>query len=84
MAQVEFVTIFLHILATCRIEAVPLDIPENGTLRQETREEINARLDKHVRNSTSLLALQMDGVYNVDESKGEGLKLKLTRRQQAT
>jgi hypothetical protein len=80
MAQVEFVTIFLRLLATCRIEPVLLDVTENGLKRKETRQELNARLDKHVRSSTALLALQMDGLYNVDENKGDGLKLKLTRR----
>ena len=80
MAQVEFVTIFLRILASCRIEAQELDVEADGKIRKETRDEINARLDDRVRNSTALLALQMDGIYNIDESKGEGLKLKLTKR----
>ena len=80
MAQVEFTAIFLRILASCRIEAEVLDVAENGTTRKETRHELDARLDQHMRQSTALLALQMDGVYNVDPSKGGGLKLKLTRR----
>lgn len=83
MAQVEFTTIFLRILATCRVEAAVLDVEENGAVRKETRKEVNDRLDKHIRSSTALLALQMDGVYNIDEGKAEGLKLKLTRRSRA-
>ena len=80
MAQVEFTSIFLRMLANCQIEAEVLDIEENGTTRKERRDEVNSRLDGHIRSSTALLALQMDGVYNVDESKGQGLKLKLTKR----
>lgn len=81
MAQVEFTSIILRMLANCRIEAEALDVEENGAVRKETRDEINLRLDGHVRSSTALLALQMDNVYNYDESKGQGLKLKLTRRE---
>jgi hypothetical protein len=80
MAQVEFVSIMLRLLASCRIEAELLEVKERGAVRKETRDEVDARLDKHVRSSTALLALQMDGVYNVDEGKGQGLKLKLTKR----
>ena len=83
MAQVEFTTIFLRILASCRVEAEVLDIEEGTTTRKETRQEVNERLDKHVRSSTALLALQMDGVYNIDETKGGGLKLKLTKRKRS-
>jgi cytochrome P450 len=80
MAQVEFTTIFLRLLSVCRIEAEPLDISFDGAMRKESREEIDGRLDAQIRNSISLLTLQMNGVYNVDDAKGEGLKLRLTRR----
>jgi cytochrome P450 len=80
MAQVEFTTIFLRLLSVCRIEAEPLDVPDDDHVRKETRTEINKRLDAQIRDSISLLTLQMNGIYNVDEAKGEGLKLRLTRR----
>jgi cytochrome P450 len=83
MAQVEFTTIFLRMLSVCRIEAEPLEIKADGFMRKETRKETNLRLDSQIRNSISLLTLQMNGVYNVNEAKGEGFRLKLTRRSRA-
>lgn len=80
MAQVEFVAIFLTLLRRHRIEVVPLRIKDgvdgggNGW-REETREEVNARLDALMRDSISILTLQMVGVYDVggeDGSVGEG------------
>lgn len=67
MAQVEFTSIFLTLFRKYRLEAVP----EKG----ESREELEARLDARMQESFSILTLQMQDVYNVDEEKGIRLKL---------
>ena len=69
-AQVEFVTVFLTILQEHKISAVALD--------NETRGDVEKRLERRMRDSVSVLTLQMNGVYDVSDSKG--LPLKLTRR----
>jgi cytochrome P450 len=76
MAQVEFTAIFLTLFRRHRIEVVPLRVRDGG-LREETREEVNARLDALMRDSISVLTLQMVGVYDVgagDGERGEGVK----------
>jgi hypothetical protein len=56
-------------------------------LREETREEVNARLDALMRDSISVLTLQMVGVYDVgtgDDERGEGgkgLPVRFSRRR---
>ena len=82
MAQVEFTAIFLTLFRRHRIEVVPLRVRDgvdggDGGLREETREEVNARLDALMRDSISVLTLQMVGVYDVgagDGERGEGVK----------
>ncbi|KXT14451.1 hypothetical protein AC579_4801 [Pseudocercospora musae] len=76
MAQVEFVSIFLVLFRRCVIEAVGLE-------NEGRQEEVEERLDKKLRESISILTLQMNDVYNVkghDEEKG--LKLRVTRRRE--
>lgn len=79
MAQVEFTSIFLTLFRRHRIEAVPLTI--DG--RQETRAEINTRLDELMKDSISILTLQMQEVYGVsDKATGEkGLNIRFSRRR---
>jgi cytochrome P450 len=69
MAQVEFTAIFLTLFRRHRIEVVPLNL---GDGREETREEVNARLDALMRDSISVLTLQMVGVYDVEVGEGDG------------
>lgn len=71
MAQVEFTAVILALLRHHRIDAVPLE--------GESEEEVNSRLDALMRNSISILTLQMDGVYDVADNKG--LKLRLSKRR---
>ncbi|KAF7194197.1 Cytochrome P450 monooxygenase [Pseudocercospora fuligena] len=74
MAQVEFVSIFLVLFRKRMIEAVQL--PGEG------REEMEERLEKKMRESISILTLQMNDVYNVKgHDDGKGLKLRVTRRR---
>ena len=92
MAQVEFTAIFLTLFRRHRIEVVPLKVRDgvdggDGGLREETREEVNARLDALMRDSISVLTLQMVGVYGVEVDgvgggKGtEGLPVRFSRRR---
>ena len=71
MAQVEFTAVILALLKRHRIEAVALD-GEGGP-------DVNKRLDELMKNSTPILTLQMNGVYNVQGDKG--LKLRFTQRR---
>ena len=71
MAQVEFTAIFLRLFRRHRVEAVPLG--------GETREGTEKRLDALMRESVSILTLQMQGVYDAEE--GKGTKLKLVKRR---
>jgi hypothetical protein len=72
MARVEFTAIFLTLLRQYRLVAVPL--------KGETRSEIDARLDRTMRNSMSILTLVMTEVYDVPADSDKGLKLGLTPR----
>jgi hypothetical protein len=47
----------------------------------ETRTEVESRLDARMRDSISLLTLQMNDIYDVEEGKDKGLKLRLSKRQ---
>ena len=84
MAQVEFTAIFLTLFRRHRIEVVPM---KDGNGREETREEVNSRLDALMRDSISVLTLQMVGVYDVEVDgvgggKGtEGLPVRFSRRR---
>lgn len=72
MAQVEFAAIFLKLFRGARIEAV--------SEQEETREELEQRLDARMRDSISVLTLQMNGVYDVGDKEEGGLKLRVRRR----
>lgn len=69
-AQVEFVSVFLTVLQKHKISAVALE--------NENRAAVERRLEARMRDSMSVLTLQMNGVYDVADSKG--LPLKLSRR----
>jgi len=77
MAQVEFTAILLTLFRRNRIEAVPLSV--DG--RQERLSEMNTRLDALMKDSMSVLTLQMRGVYDANEGDGKGLKIRLCRRK---
>ncbi|GAB7331920.1 hypothetical protein MBLNU13_g03844t1 [Cladosporium sp. NU13] len=79
MAQVEFTAIFLTLFRRHRIEVVPLVV--NG--QEETRAQINVRLDALMKDSISVLTLQMQGVYDVSDGKDseKGLKVRISKRR---
>lgn len=80
MAQVEFTAILMTLFRRHRIEAVPLTI--NG--RAESRSEVDARLDAVMKDSISILTLQMQNVYDVTDDEvddGKGLRVRLTKRR---
>lgn len=74
MAQVEFMSIFLKLLRKSRIEAVPL-------YEGETKEQIERRLDGEMKDSISILTLQMRNVYNRKEGDGQGIQVRLRKRK---
>lgn len=73
MAQVEFIAVFATLLRHHRIDVVPL----NGEARIET----DARLDARMRNSISILTLQMENVYDIPRGSDKGLMLRLSKRR---
>ncbi|KAH8662818.1 cytochrome P450 [Tricladium varicosporioides] len=77
MALVEFSAIFLKLFHNHRIEAVPSKTT-SGAL--ETKAQLESRLDATMRDSISVLTLQMNGVYDVRDSQDKGLKLRLSKR----
>jgi cytochrome P450 len=77
MAQVEFVAIFLTLFRRHAIEVVPL---VDGEGREESEGEWKGRLDGLMRDSISVLTLQMKGVYDVGDG-GEGLRVRVSRRR---
>ncbi|OQO07043.1 hypothetical protein B0A48_07609 [Cryoendolithus antarcticus] len=81
MAQVEFTAIFLGLFRRHRIEAVPLQIDGN----EETLSERNARLDAIMKDSVSLLTLQMQGVYHAADASGaatgKGVNVRISKRR---
>ncbi|KAK6417606.1 hypothetical protein LTR95_017306 [Oleoguttula sp. CCFEE 5521] len=81
MAQVEFTAIFLGLFRRHRIEAVPLQIDGN----EETLPERNARLDAIMKDSVSLLTLQMQGVYHAADASGgatgKGVNVRISKRR---
>jgi len=72
MAQVEFTAVVLALLRKHRIGIVQLE--------GETTAQMDARLDMIMKKSISILTLQMDGVYDVEEGSGKGLKMRLSTR----
>jgi cytochrome P450 len=77
MAQVEFTAIFLQLFHKNRIEAASLKTA-SGEL--ETRAQVESRLDARMKDSISILTLQMNDVYDVGDSQDKGLKLRLSKR----
>ncbi|KAK6441286.1 hypothetical protein LTR95_002479 [Oleoguttula sp. CCFEE 5521] len=80
MAQVEFTAIFLGLFRRHRIEAVPLH--KDGA--EETVSERNLRLDALMKDSVSLLTLQMQGVYHASEGTGgstKGVNVRISKRR---
>ena len=78
MAQVEFTAIFLKLFHKHKIEAVPLATVSGGL---ETRVQIENRLDVRMKDSISILTLQMNDVYDVEDGQNKGLKLRLSERK---
>jgi len=72
MAKVEFSAVMLTLLRRSRLEAVALE--------GEERADTHRRLDARMRDSMSVLTLQMNGVYDVGEG-GQGLALRVVRRR---
>lgn len=77
MALVEFTAIFLKLFSKHRIEAVPLKTAAGV----ETRAQMERRLDERMKDSISILTLQMNDVYDVKDGKDKGLKLRLSKRR---
>ena len=71
MAKVEFSAVMLTLLRRSHLEAVALE--------GEERADMERRLDARLRDSMSVLTLQMNGVYDVGEG-GQGLPLRIVRR----
>ena len=71
MAQIEFTAVMLTLLRRHRVEAVPLKDEEGWP-------EIGARLDARLRDSRWVTVLQMNGVFEPREDKGEGLWMRLS------
>ncbi|KAM3417235.1 hypothetical protein BST61_g5494 [Cercospora zeina] len=80
MAQVEFVSIFVTLFRRYRVEAVSERRGESG--EWESKEEVRERLERRLKDSESILTLQMRGIYGVKDDEGkEGLALRLVRRR---
>ncbi|KAK4897815.1 hypothetical protein LTR27_004587 [Elasticomyces elasticus] len=71
MAKVEFSAVMLTLLRRSRLEAV--------SLKGESREQTDRRLDARMRDSMSILTLQMNNVYDMADSE-KALKLRMVRR----
>lgn len=78
MAQVEFTAIFLKLFHKHRIEAVSA---KTASGESETRAQLESRLDARMRDSISVLTLQMNNVYDVEDDQDKGLKLRLCKRR---
>lgn len=78
MAQVEFTAIFLKLFQNHRVEAVPL---KTATGNSETKAQLESRLDARMKDSISILTLQMNSIYDVDEGQDKGLKLRISKRR---
>lgn len=73
MAQVEIVAIFLTLLRNHKFEP--------SLLPGESLDDANERLEKRMRDSISILTVQMRDIYDVEESSEAGLKLKIIKRR---
>lgn len=73
MAQVEFVGILLTLLRQHKVDTVALS--------GESRVDVDKRLDMRMRNSISILTLQMRDVYDVSDVKDQGLMLRVSKRR---
>ncbi|KAK0305678.1 hypothetical protein LTR82_016686 [Friedmanniomyces endolithicus] len=73
MAKVEFSAVLLTLLRRSRLEAVALE--------GEARADTDRRLEARLRDSMSVLTLQMNGIYDVGERGGQGLALRVVRRR---
>ena len=71
MAKVEFSAVMMTLLRHGRLEAVALE--------GEDRTQTDRRLDARMRNSMSILTLQMNDVYDVPHGE-PGLPLRVVRR----
>jgi hypothetical protein len=78
MAQVEFTSIFLTLLWKHRIEAVPIKTGSDKS--QETSSQVNARLEALMSDSSPIMTLQMNGVYDVADEVGKGVPIRVIRR----
>ncbi|KAK4565720.1 hypothetical protein LTR86_003568 [Recurvomyces mirabilis] len=76
MAQVEFTAVLMMPLRRHRLEAVPLkDEKDDATAVYE-------RLERRMRDSVSILTLQMNDVYDLaDGGEGAGIPLRLSKRE---
>ncbi|KAF1822771.1 cytochrome P450 [Dissoconium aciculare CBS 342.82] len=79
MAQVEFTSIFLTLLWKHRIEAVPIKTGSDKS--QETSSQVNARLEALMSDSSPIMTLQMNGVYDVADEVGKGVPIRVIRRK---
>lgn len=71
MSQVEFTSIFLMLFRRHRIEAV--------ASKGESRNDVEARLERSMEDSIAILTLQMQNVYN--QKEGEGIKIAVVKRK---
>ena len=71
MSQVEFTSIFLMLFRRHRIEAV--------ASKNESRNDVEARLERSMEDSIAILTLQMQNVYN--QKEGEGIKIAVVKRK---
>lgn len=82
MAQVEFVGTLLTLSRAHRIAAVLLQVPHPGGtgLGAETPSEMTARLDGRMKDSLSLITLQMKGIYDVSKPgyEDKGIELRIS------
>ena len=79
MAQVEFVSILLTLFRHHRIEAVPVTNGPDGKL--ESVSQVNDRLDRLMSESSPIMTLQMNGIYDVSAGDGKGVNVRLTKRK---
>ncbi|RYP34305.1 hypothetical protein DL767_004299 [Monosporascus sp. MG133] len=70
MAQVEFTAVILTLLHEHRVDPVPVG--------EESREQMDERLEAKLNDNMSVLTLQMNGVYDVGENGG--VPIRLSRR----
>lgn len=72
MAQVEYTAIFLKLFKKYKIHAVARE--------NESREDVERRLEHKLTEAGPVLVLQMKGIFDVGDGENEGLRLRLCRR----